>query len=208
MVSQLFMPASLTAVASPLTGRTVLLPSDDAAAYTKLIETLSNHWSPATGMERMLVQSLIDTEWRLMRIPSLESGIHALGRLEFAELFPSEDESTRKQLIHAKILIAYQRQLKDLSTQEARLRRQRDKDTAALRELQENRKRAEQERLDAAAVEYTAAARENRLEQFDPGRFGFEFSTTDIEVRAREIEANQTNPTSRPQTRVRLSRAA
>ncbi|HZQ50808.1 MAG TPA: hypothetical protein VFB14_08810, partial [Bryobacteraceae bacterium] len=63
-------------------------------------------------------------EWRLQRIPSLEAGIYALGRLELANLFPDEEESVRKQLIEAKIFLTYQRQLNNLSVQENRLRRQ------------------------------------------------------------------------------------
>ncbi len=111
-------------------------------------------------------------------------------------------------MINAKILLTYQRQLKDLSTQETRLRRQRDKDTAALVELQENRKRAEQQRLDDAAREYSAAVRENRVGQFEPRQFGFEFSIAQIEARARELEQGQTGAAGRPLPYSQRRRAA
>lgn len=171
-----------------LTGRTVLLPAEDAAAYTQLVESFVKYWSPADDAERNLVQSLADTEWRLQRIPSLESGIYALGRLEFANLFPNEGEATRAHLIEAKIYMAYERQLKNLSIQEGRLRRQREKDTAALRERQENRKREEQKRLAVAARAYIAAVQENRKKTFDLGQFGFEFSLVQIEAHALELD--------------------
>jgi hypothetical protein len=54
-------------------------------------------------------KSLADTEWRLLRIPALEMGIYAVGRVEFAELCANED--VRKHLIEAKIFLAFQRQL-------------------------------------------------------------------------------------------------
>ena len=54
-------------------------------------------------------------------------GIYALGRLEFAELFPGETEAVRKHLVEAKIFLAYRRDLNNLSIQEGRLRRQREK---------------------------------------------------------------------------------
>ncbi len=143
--------SSLNAVKTGLTGRTVLLPSDDAAAYEAHVSGFFARYQPASDEERNLVQSLADTDWRLNRIPSLEMGIFAVGRLEFADLFPQEDPDVRKHLIEAKIFIAYQRQLNNLSIQENRLRRHREKDTARLREIQEMRKCREKALLDKAA---------------------------------------------------------
>ena len=71
-------------------------------------------------------------------------------------------------------------QLNNLSIQENRLRRQREKDTAALQEHQAARKTRTAERLDAAAREFIEAFREKRHEQFDPAAFGFEFSRDEI----------------------------
>jgi hypothetical protein len=143
--------------------------------------------APVGDDERNLVQSLADTEWRLLRIPSLEMGIYAVGRLEFAELFPNEDQSVRKHLIEAKVFLAYQRQLNNLSVQESRLRRQREKDTAALGQLQQERQRQASMRLDKIARQYVLAVHEQRHEEFDPAEFGFEFSLEEIEVRAMHL---------------------
>ncbi len=165
--------SSKNAVKTGLTGRTVLLPTEDAALYQSHLAGLRDLYKPAGEAELNLVQSLADTEWRLQRIPSLEAGIYALGRLELANLFPDEEESVRKQLIEAKIFLTYQRQLNNLSIQENRLRRQKEKDLAALKELQDAR-------LDRAAREYFKALRENRHKEFDPTPFGFEFSDEQI----------------------------
>ncbi|MBV9264604.1 MAG: hypothetical protein JO061_00400, partial [Acidobacteriaceae bacterium] len=83
--------SSLNAVETGLTGRTVLLPSDDAAAYQAHVDGFFARLQPGSDEERTLVQSLADTEWRLLRIPALEAGIYAVGRLECAELFPNEE---------------------------------------------------------------------------------------------------------------------
>ncbi len=181
------------AVKTGLTGRTVLLPRDDAAAYEAHIAEFTQRYQPAADAERNLVQSLADTEWRLFRIPALEMGIYALGRLEFAELFPKEEEAVRKHLIEAKVFLAYQRQLNNLSIQENRLRRQREKDSAALRDLQDERKRQTNARLDQAARLYMHAVREETNDDFDPAAFGFEFSIEQIEVRAIDLEPNLFN---------------
>ena len=182
------MPPSLNAVKTGLTGRTVLLPGDDAQAYEAHVNEFMKRFAPATDEERHLVQSLADTQWRLLRIPGLEMGIYAIGRLECAELFPEHDEAVRKQLIETKVFLTYQRQLNNLSIQENRLRRQREKDTAALRALQEKRQAETQERLDKLANEYIDAVYDDRQDEFIASSNGFEFSLGQIEVRAMQLD--------------------
>ena len=148
-----------------------------------------------------MVQSLAGTEWRLQRIPSLEAGIYALGRLEFASLFPDEDETVRRQLIEAKIFLAYKKDLSNLNLQEARLRRQREKDGARLKEVQALRRQQEeaaaQPRLDQDAKLYIQTVHEGKSEEWEPERaiaspegmsLGFEFTIEQIEMRALQIE--------------------
>jgi hypothetical protein len=181
--------SSLNAVKTGLTGRTVLLSGDDATLYEAHVARFNERFQPAGEEEHNLVQCLADTEWRLLRIPSLEAGIYALGRLEFAELFANEEEAVRNQLIEAKIFLSYQRQLNNLSIQENRLLRRREKDTSALRELQEKRRRQTKARLDEAARQYIEAVHEDRQDDFDdPAKLGFEFSLGQIEVRAMELD--------------------
>ncbi|MDQ2948880.1 MAG: hypothetical protein M3Y27_23545, partial [Acidobacteriota bacterium] len=98
----------LNAVKTGLTGRTVLLPGDDAAAYEAHLARFVKLYEPAAEDENNLVQSLADTEWRLLRVPSLEMGIYALARLEFSSLFPDETEAVRNSLIEAKTFLTYQ----------------------------------------------------------------------------------------------------
>ncbi len=182
--------SSLNAVKTGLTGHTVLLPSDDAAAYEAHIAQFLKRYEPFGNDEANLVHSLANTEWRLNRIFPLEMGIYAVGRLEFAELFPNEDAAVRNQLIEARIFLSYQRQLNNLSIQEGRLRRQREKDTAALGELQNQRKHLAKKRLDQAAYQYIQAVHDDQQDAFDPAALGFEFSFNQIEVRAMEIDTD------------------
>ena len=156
--------------------------------YEAHVAEFMKRLAPVGEDEQNLAQSLADTEWRLFRILALELGIYAVGRIEFAELFANEDEAVRKHLIEAKVFLAYQRQLNNLSIQEGRLRRQREKDTAALRQLQENRKRQTQAQLDKAARQYILAVHEGRHEEFEPAELGFDFSLGQIELRAMDIK--------------------
>ena len=179
--------SSLNALKTGLTGRTVLLPSEDAVLYEAHLSRFQQRYKPVGDQELALVQSLADTEWRLARIPSLETGIFALGRMEFADLFPDYDEDSRKVLIEAKTYLAYQRQFANLSIQEGRLRRQADKDLAALQALQQARLQRLQSRLDHAAKAYIAAARANQHKEFDPEALGFEFTMEQIKLRAQQV---------------------
>ena len=154
----------------------------------------SKHYAPVGDDERNLVQSLADTEWRLLRIPSLEMGIYAVGRIEFAGLFANEDEAVRKHLIEAQVFLAYQRQLNNLSIQESRLRRQREKDTAALRELQDNRKRRAKARLDNAARQYIRSLQEQPAANSIPPHLASNFHSPEIQLRARELDPDAQLP--------------
>ncbi len=178
--------SSLNAVKTGLTGRTVLLPSDDVTAYQAHLARFAATWQPSGDTERSLVQSLADTDWRLLRIPALEAGLFALGRREFAAQFETEDPSIQDALIDAQTLRAYRRDFSNLGTQESRLRRQQEKDTAALAQLQEARNRRQAMELAEAAKAYEAAKQQGT--PFDPAAFGFEFSIEQIEARVAQLQ--------------------
>jgi hypothetical protein len=141
--------SSLNAVKTGLTGRTVLLPSEDAEAYeTHLLQYLEA-FAPVGARETELVQSLADTQWRLNRIPSLENGIFALGRLRCGELFRETPE-----LLDTYVLEHEAKQFANLHRQESRLRRYYGQDLRELKQLQAERKKeqAEQEKTKQAAA--------------------------------------------------------
>jgi hypothetical protein len=157
--------------------------------YTLHIESFRSRFNPLGEAETELVQRIADTEWRLARIPGLEAGIYAIGRIKLADLHANvKDEQTRWQLIDAEILLAYQRELRNLHTQEARLRRHLEKDTAALKELQQTRASKEKERLTKAAEALIEAIKNGQARSFDPAKIGFEFSIGQIEARAAQMQ--------------------
>ncbi len=137
--------SSRNALKTGLTGKTVLLADEDAALYQHHVETFRNELKPVGDRETELTQSIADAKWRLARIPNLEFGIYALGRLQFGEEFANYPRAEAAALIEAKTFLNYQRQLNNLSIQEARLRRQCEKDSAELTRLQQQRARAKAE---------------------------------------------------------------
>jgi hypothetical protein len=73
-------------VRTALTGRTVLLPTDDVEAYQKHVARFDAQFKPVTDREKELTQNIADTQWRLNRIFALEQGIYAVGRLDPREI--------------------------------------------------------------------------------------------------------------------------
>ena len=133
------------------------------------------------------MQAIADTEWRLLRIPALEMAIYARGRSQFAEAFSHEDLVARPGLIELQTFLAYEKQLRNLQLQEARLRRHREKDLAELRTTQQQRIAEERAQLADAPALYTAAQHDGR--PFDPADHGFEFSIDDVEAYLEGVRA-------------------
>jgi hypothetical protein len=161
----------MIAVKTGLTGRTVLLPSDDAEAYRQHLAAYENEYKPVGLREREVVQSLADIQWRLQRLPGLEMAIYARGREEFAAQFEALDPAVRAARIDLETFVHYEKPLRNLQLQEGRLRRHREKDLAELRELQEQRDKEEhslasffkeQRALSQARREEAAALRRER----------------------------------------------
>ncbi len=148
---------SLNALKTALTGQTVLLPLDDTALYKKIGATFIATHQPATFEEELIVQTIIDAEWRLQRIPNLEKCIYARGVIEFSSEFP-------EHLVEVETYLKYQKELKNLNLQESRLRRTKEKAKAELTVLQtartekeEAQKKVHQEQQKQAAAEKVEA---------------------------------------------------
>jgi len=128
--------SSHNALKTGLTGRTILLPTDDVGAYENFVEILKRKYQPVEAYEKHLVQSMLaeqaptgrpetiaDTQWRLLRIPTLESGYYALGRHELAaECAHESNDQVRAVMLEALIDCTYKKDLRNLALQERRLR--------------------------------------------------------------------------------------
>ena len=159
----------LNAVKTALTGSTVLLPNDDTADYQRHLDAFEQEFQPVGLRECELVQSIADTWWRLRRVPALEMALFAKGRIEFADLFEEHEPAARSLLIDAHTFITYEKQIRNLHLQEARLTRRREKETAELRALREERIQKQQSQNPPK-----------------PANDGFVFSTVQIDHDARK----------------------
>ena len=164
--------SSVNAVKTALTGRTVLLPTDDLVEYERHLAAYTEEFTPTGLLESNLVQSIADTDWRLRRIPALESALFAKGRLEFAAMFDEHEPNARPHLIDAHTFITYEKQIRNLQLQEARLARRREKEIAELRKLQKERVTRVPEQL---------IQKQHNQKTPKPAGDGFVFSTEQME---------------------------
>ena len=175
--------SSHNAVRTGLTGRTILLPSDDLGAYENFVEILKRKYQPTEAYEKHLVQNIVDTEWRLLRIPALESGYYALGRHELAaECAHEPNEQVRAAMLEALIDRTYKKDLRNLALQERRLRAQLAKFVEELTQIQEEREAVQFQRRNRVMNPVTRTLGfkrpDNMVEQF-----GFEFTDEFLDTR-------------------------
>jgi hypothetical protein len=165
---------STNAVKTGLTGRTVLLPFDDRDAYESFMLSYQKEFSPVGPVETGLVQSLVDTCWRLERIPGLEYALLETGYNQIGHADPIANAHAAEPLIELQIRAMHEKMFRNLQLQENRLVRRRDREMKELRTLQDTRKAKEAEELKAAAE--AAIVAEHNQQPFNLSSLGFEFS--------------------------------
>jgi hypothetical protein len=168
----------LNAIKTGLCSHVVVLPHEDAAAYQQYLDRRFKKFLAVGDDEVILVQSIVDNEWRLARIAPLEAGVYTLGTRVFKDEFADEEDPiVRAALIKVKTMQEYRRDLTNLALQERRLRNHIEKDTAKLEELQNKRitKRKNQ-------VEGCQKLLAREPETFEPSDIGFDFSTAELQA--------------------------
>jgi hypothetical protein len=132
--------SSQNAVKSALTGRTVLLPTDDIEEYARFLAGIQRDLKPVGQTECELVQIVVDCFWRQRRIQALEFALCAHGHEQFEDAFPDTLEESRYNRIVLQTHMTYEKQFRNFQIQEARLDRKRAKAMAELQRLQAERK--------------------------------------------------------------------
>ncbi len=120
----------------------MLLPASDAHTYERHLKSYRHEFQPVTLLEKELVESAANADWRILRYHSIEMAFYVRGRSEFAAKFEQEDPAARAALCDVETFVVYGKQIRHLELQENRLHRQREKDLAELRALQEARVQA------------------------------------------------------------------
>ncbi|HEY6345333.1 MAG TPA: hypothetical protein VIY49_27885 [Bryobacteraceae bacterium] len=186
---------SLNALRHGLTGHTVVLPSEDLAAYQKHCGQFHTELKPQGLIESRCVQTIADTYWRLDRIRAMENSLFGLAVYERtgeavdeepAEMSP--DPLIHSALAQAKSLEQHSDLLTRLSLYEHRLNRTLEKAKTELKQLQKERVEAREKALIEAGE--IANLKEALRQPWDPRDDGFEFSAEDLAAWLRHVELN------------------
>ena len=164
--------AAMNALKHGLTACSPVLPTEDRAAYDELRRKFFDDHKPANAIESQLVQELVDTSWRLNRIPMLEANA-------LAHALPPADP---EQEVTFDIVDAH-KILNSLGLHSARLSRQFHKALEHLLEIQKERLFQEKRRLREAAEILIRHKRKGLT--WDPSDDGFVLSMDRIERHAR-----------------------
>src|SRR5579864_8195731 len=81
--------SKLNALRHGLTGQTVVLPTEDHAAYQRHSQSLLDEYQPKAATETQLLQSMIDASWRMNRAAAVETNLFSLGITEMEHLIPA-----------------------------------------------------------------------------------------------------------------------
>ena len=172
--------SSLNALRHGLTGHTVVLPTEDQAAYQRHLQRFVDQFQPKGALEEQLVQSLGDTTWRLNRVPAAEATFLTLAAEDHLPSIHTNEPRAAQALAQAQAFQHQSQALANISIYEQRLARLFDRTLKQLREIQAERHSHERHQMiDAAQL---LRMHEHRDIPYDPKQDGFVFSRDEIKT--------------------------
>ena len=181
--------SSLNALRHGLTGQTVVLPTEDHSAYERHSQSFLAEYRPKDATETQLVQSLIDTSWRMNRAATVETNLFSLGIIEMEDRLRANHPEAEAALAMAMAFREHMRAFANISINSQRLARQFERTLAQLRQIQADRRAAEERQLNQAAKILKMHKDENL--PYQPTDDGFVFSNDEIETFLHREERRQ-----------------
>ena len=202
--------SKMNALRHGLSGRIVVLPSEDMGLYLKFSGEFVDSLYPATPLESELAQTVADGYWRLKRFRTVEEGMLAMGHYEKEGDFDADTEEVHSAFTAAKAFRANSQAFVNLSIYEQRIQRGIEKAMKQLREVQtEGKELRKAEMADVLRLrDYhemmnsswsTAATRSSsgqlvpakEKQGYEPLADGFVYSSSEIETEAHRRDRRQ-----------------
>jgi hypothetical protein len=142
--------SSMNALRHGLTARVVVLPSEDMDAYRKFSTEMADSLDAQTPLERQFAQTVVDNQWRINRIRSIEDGMLGMGHYEAAGNFDANHPEIHAAMTAACAFRADSQSFVNLSIYEQRLHRSQKEALRQLRELQTERRALRKAEMDDA----------------------------------------------------------
>jgi len=165
--------SSLNALRHGLTAQTVVLPSDDLAAYQRHCQEFLDQYRPTNKLETHLTQTIADLSWRLNRILAIETNMLAANSVD------TENDTVPTASAMSKTFREQSQALANLSMYEHRLSNRLDKALKQLHELQAERRNQVLFTMPEAAKVFQM--HKAKGVPYNPIEDGFVFSECDIE---------------------------
>ena len=165
-----------------LTGRTVVLPSEDMEAYKKFSEEIVESLNPKTPFERQLAQTVADAQWRLNRARSWEDGMICAGAFGPPGEIDTEDPRIHAALAAAQVFQQESKAFANLTLYEQRLQRQQKQALDQLEKLRTERKTAEAEAIGQAKLIHKRNKMKGEPQEVTIEQFVFSTARLDAEI--------------------------
>ena len=186
--------SSLNAVKHGLTGATIFFTNPaDAQRYNQHASDYQHLYEPVGPEEKSLVQSIIDTRWRITTAPLLEFAVISRGSANIIETNPTYWTQPEHQTdLFLEVRRQNEKELRNLQLQEHRLVRRCERETAQLQRLQTNRKANEEHKLaEAAKTVLLTEHRDPKAEAVPIPGIGFDFSAERLHAYLRCLKPAQ-----------------
>lgn len=167
------------AVRHGLTSQTAIFPWEEHDRYEALCRQMTEHFKPAGPMEQYYVQSMIDGMWKLNRSNAAESNLFALYLHEQDGTVTAGDREIDRALVQGLMFKQEAPTLEKMSRYSQRVENQVNRAHEKLKELQDERKRNEEEALAEAAL--LKKAHEKNGIAYNPAEDGFVLNVSQID---------------------------
>jgi hypothetical protein len=137
--------SSQNAIRHGLSGRIVVLPTEDISLYLEHSKKINTALNPQTPIEEELAQTVADGYWRMKHLRTVEEGMFAWTHYEAEGNFDAANENTHSAFTAAAAFRAHSQAFVNLSIYEQRIQRGIDKAMKQLQELQAERKARREE---------------------------------------------------------------
>jgi hypothetical protein len=172
--------SSLNATRHGLTGRVVVLPSEDMTVYQAFSQELIASLDPKTPLERELAQTVADQQWRLNRVRTIEDAMLAVADAQSQTR--ADHPAVDSALAAGQAFLENSKAFVNLTIYEQRIHRIMEKALAQLKQLQAERKALEQAQMEQALK--LRNLHKTQGEPYNPQADGFVFSSDQLEREA------------------------
>ena len=172
--------SSLNALRHGLSGQIVVLPQEDMQAYLAFGQRLLDDIAPHGELEKQMVQTLVDTQWRLNRGRSVENSMFAIGHEGPAGDIDVPNPQVHASMASARLFMQESDKVEKLSRYEQRLTRTFTVILKQFREIQAERKAREINQLYQAGLIRKLLLMQKK--PFRPADYGFVLTTAQVDT--------------------------